>query len=110
MKHTIRLSSIAVLMLTSAAFAQVGGGNNGINGTGDAAARNLPSTVGIGRQSGGNYYSGTGGGEQPFYSGRSASRRAYAPYYGDGDAYSGTSPYGYPRVRGYGYGFGRYPY
>ena len=66
------------------ASAQVGGGGSGgTTGTGDAAAQNLPSTVGIGNQTGNGYYAGPGGGEylgsNPYYNGRSIRRGPYPP-------------------------------
>lgn len=59
-----------------------GGGSGGTTGTGDAAAQMLPSTVGVGNQTGNGYYGGPGGGEylgsNPIYNGRSI-RRAPVP-------------------------------
>lgn len=87
MRILLGAGALSVLMLAAApASAQHGGGGGfGLGGTGDAQAQNLPSTVGIGRQTGNGYF-GWRGPEQPVYSGRSAYPgpywygRPYQPY------------------------------
>ena len=84
------LTFVGIIVATTAlsvvpGFAQFGGGggSGGTTGTGDAAAQNLPSTVGIGNQTGNGYYGGPGGGEylgsNPYYNGRSIRRAPVAP-------------------------------
>ena len=76
-------TATALSTLPSAAQFGGGGGSGGTTGTGDAAAQNLPSTVGIGNQTGNGYYAGPGGGEylgsNPYYNGRSVRRGPYPP-------------------------------
>jgi hypothetical protein len=85
MRVLLGASALATLLIAAPAYAQFGGGGGGgLGGTGDASAQNLPSTVGIGNHTGNGYYYGAGGGEQPYYSGRSVHRRFY------------PAPYGYP--------------
>ena len=65
------------------------------NGTGDAAAQNQRSTVGIGDQTGSGgfgYRYGYGSNYAPYYSGRSA---YVAPAYNYGNSYGYGNPYGY---------------
>ena len=81
----------AIAFSVTGASAQMGGGvgGGGMGGFGDAAAQNLPSTVGIGNQTGNGYYGGPGGGEIPYagpygrpsYNGRSIYRRPVPPGY-----------------------------
>ena len=73
-----------MLVASAPAFAQFGGGAGGATtGTGDAAAQNLPSTVGVGNQTGNSYYGGPGGGEfrtgGPQFSGRSYYQGPFPP-------------------------------
>lgn len=89
---TASLVGIALGLSVSGASAQFGGGGSGggIPGTGDAAAQNLPSTVGIGNQTGNGYYGGPGGGEIP-YTGPYA-----RPSYNGRTIYRAPVPPGYP--------------
>ena len=83
MRVLLAAGALAATVLASGpSLAQFsGGGGFGLGGTGDAAAQNLPSTVGVGRHTGNGYYYGWGGGEPPYYSGRSYYRRVYpGPY------------------------------
>ena len=87
------LVGVALALSASGASAQFGGGvggGGGLSGTGDAAAQNLPSTVGIGNQTGNGYYGGPGGGEIP-YTGPYA-----RPSYNGRTIYRAPVPPGYP--------------
>lgn len=90
---TAGLTGIALALSASTASAQFGGGlggMGGIGGTGDAAAQNLPSTVGVGNHTGNGYYGGPGGGEIPWAG-------PYArPTYGGRSIYRAPVPPGYP--------------
>ncbi len=88
---TIGIIAATTAFMAIPAAAQVGGGGSGgTTGTGDAAAQMLPSTVGVGNQTGNGYYGGPGGGEYtvggPQFSGRSYHRgpvppgRPFGPY------------------------------
>lgn len=91
---TAGLFGAALALSVTVASAQFGGGGfgggGGMGGTGDAAAQNLPSTVGIGNHTGNGYYGGPGGGEIPWTG-------PYArPTYNGRTIYRGPVPPGYP--------------
>ena len=84
MRIQLGVAAAAFIALSVPAYAQVGGGGNVFSGTGDAAAQNLPSTVGIGQQTGNGYNSW---------------RRDQAPAYDGRSTYPGSFSYDRPYRR-----------